>query len=94
MPQEGIERREVFYSGDVQGVGFRYTARALAGRFEVTGFVRNLPDGRVELVVEGSPSEIGRFLEAIGKAMRAYIRRVEESRRPATGEFEAFEIRF
>ncbi len=94
MPQEGIERWEVFYSGQVQGVGFRYTARALAGRFEVSGFVRNLADGRVELVVEGRPAEVQRFLDAVGKAMRGYIRRVEENRRLATGEFEGFAVRF
>lgn len=94
MPQEGIERREVFYSGDVQGVGFRYTARALAGRFEVMGFVRNLPDGRVELVVEGRAAEVQRFLDAVRNAMRSYIHRVEEHHRPATGEFEGFGVRF
>ncbi len=94
MQQEGIERREVLYSGDVQGVGFRYTTRSLAGRFDVSGFVRNMPDGRVELVVEGRLSEIQRFVDAVQKAMRAYIRRVEKDRRRATGEFEGFEIRF
>jgi len=94
MPQDGIERREVFYSGDVQGVGFRYTTRSLAGRFAVSGFVRNLPDGRVELVAEGAAGEVRRFLDAIRKTMRAYIRRAVEKEGPATGEFDGFEIRF
>ena len=55
---------EVYYAGRVQGVGFRYTVRSLAARFDVTGFVRNLPDGRVHLVVEGDAGEIDAFLEA------------------------------
>ena len=45
---------EIFYSGRVQGVGFRYTAKTVAAGFEITGTVRNLPDGRVELVAEGA----------------------------------------
>ena len=55
MTASGAEQREVYYSGRVQGVGFRYTVRSLASRMAVTGFVKNLPDGRVHLVVEGSP---------------------------------------
>jgi len=94
MEAQGVERVEVYYSGCVQGVGFRYTVRSLASRFNVTGFVRNLVDGRVELVAEGTPDELRRFLQAIQQAMRGHIRKAEESRRPATGEFEEFTIRF
>ena len=46
------EQREIYYSGRVQGIGFRYTARSIAAGRRVTGFVRNLPDGRVHLIVE------------------------------------------
>ena len=54
MCKEGTqEQREVYYQGRVQGVGFRYAVRSLARRFAVDGFVRNLSDGRVELVAEG-----------------------------------------
>jgi len=49
------ERRRLYYSGHVQGVGFRYTCQSLARGFDVAGYVRNLPCGRVELVVEGDP---------------------------------------
>ena len=60
------ERRRVYYSGSVQGVGFsRATCRWLARGFEVAGFVRNLSDGRVELVAEGEAVEIDRFLDAV-----------------------------
>ena len=59
------ERRRVYYSGQVQGVGFRYTTHRLAQGFEVTGYVRNLDDGSVELLAEGEPAGLNRFLEAI-----------------------------
>ena len=47
------QRRETHYSGQVQGVGFRFQTLRIARAYEVAGFVRNLPDGRVELVAEG-----------------------------------------
>jgi len=83
----------IFYSGWVQGVGFRFTARALARRFAVTGWVRNLPDGRVELVAEGERPE----LEAFGQAVRSsdlgqFIRDEQVHWEPATGQFRGFEI--
>jgi acylphosphatase len=52
---------QIFYSGCVQGVGFRYTAKTVATGFEVTGIVRNLPDGRVELIAEGARGELEAF---------------------------------
>ena len=52
---------QIFYAGRVQGVGFRYTVRAVANGFEVTGMVRNLPDGRVELAAEGAGDELEAF---------------------------------
>jgi acylphosphatase len=87
------QQREVHYAGSVQGVGFRYTVRSLAARFDVTGFVRNLPDGRVHLVVEGAADEVVVFLDAVRAEMTTYIRDVQETTRPATGRFHAFEIR-
>ena len=90
---EGL-RAQVFYSGNVQGVGFRFTARWLAKGFEVAGFVCNLADGRVELVCEGAPEEVRGFLSAIEEEMRPYIRSKEVEEDKATGEFSGFEIRF
>jgi acylphosphatase len=66
----------VYFSGRVQGVGFRYTCLWLARGFEVAGHVRNLPDGRVELVAEGLETELDGFLSAIEHNMAAYIRDV------------------
>lgn len=57
--------RQVFYEGRVQGVGFRYTTKREAMGFDVTGWVRNLPDGRVELQAMGDDDEVEAFLQAI-----------------------------
>ena len=56
---------QVFYEGRVQGVGFRYSARRVAAGFDVAGYVRNLPDGSVELVASGDPDEVDGFLDAV-----------------------------
>jgi acylphosphatase len=88
-----IERRQAFYSGHVQGVGFRETTRRLAERFEVTGFVRNLADGRVELVAEGSPAELNKLMTAIAERLEGHIRQVAVDARPGLGEFDGFHIR-
>jgi acylphosphatase len=87
------EQREIHYAGRVQGVGFRYTVRSLAAQLNVTGFVRNLPDGRVQMVVEGERGEVGELVEAVRAEMSPYIRDVQETSRPASGRFQAFEIR-
>ncbi|MDW7993904.1 MAG: acylphosphatase [Gemmatales bacterium] len=63
----------MWYSGHVQGVGFRYTAHRLAQRYQVAGFVRNLRDGRVELVAEGEAEQVEAFLNAVAQAMLGYI---------------------
>ncbi len=67
---------------------------SLAKRFAVSGFVRNLRDGRVELVAEGSAAEIRAFFEAIAEQMGHYIGNVWETTTPATGQFDGFEIRY
>ena len=63
-----MQRVTVLYSGRVQGVGFRATIRHLACGYDVTGFVRNLPDGRVELIAEGAKPELKAFLEGIAES--------------------------
>ena len=86
-------RRTVIFHGTVQGVGFRYTTYQLAKDFAVTGYVRNCRDGSVELVAEGTPGEIGRFLEAIRRRMGENIDREDVSDSQATGEFSEFYVR-
>lgn len=91
----GMAHRQlrVFFTGRVQGVGFRYTVRSLAAGFEATGAVRNLPDGRVEFTAEGAPAELEAFLEAIRSSeVGRFIRQEEVSWHEATGQFRGFEI--
>ncbi|MFN3407943.1 MAG: acylphosphatase [Limisphaerales bacterium] len=83
----------IFYAGRVQGVGFRYTAKTVAMGFEVTGTVRNLPDGRVELVAEGDRAELEAFAAAIrDSGLGGFIREETVHWQPATGGFRGFEI--
>ena len=87
------QRVKILYSGHVQGVGFRYTARSVATGFEVTGTVRNLPDGRVELIAEGERAELAAFREAIrNEGLDGLIRQETVTWHDATGEFRGFEI--
>ena len=86
-------RRTSHFAGNVQGVGFRYTAQNVARGFKVAGYVRNLPDGRVELVAEGEPDEIARLLDAIGERMEGFIKKRSDFDSPATEEFKSFGIR-
>ena len=90
----GSQRRQLTYSGNVQGVGFRYTARSIARSYDVVGYVRNLTDGRVELVAEGAADELDRFLDELAEQMSGQIRSVDCDRRPALGEFADFAIRY
>jgi acylphosphatase len=86
-------RMQIFYTGRVQGVGFRYTARTVAAGFEVTGTIRNLPDGRVELLAEGAKPELEAFREAIRDAgLAACIRHEDASWAEAQNVFKGFEI--
>ena len=73
----------IFYTGNVQGVGFRYTAKQIAAGYEVVGWVKNLPDGRVAMRVGGEEGEVQAFLAAVaGGQLARHIKHVERS--PAT----------
>jgi acylphosphatase len=85
---------QVFYEGNVQGVGFRWTVRRIATGFDLTGWVRNLDDGRVELQVSGDESEVAEFLDAIKNSeLSSHIRRQEQTRLEARPQTRGFEIR-
>ena len=85
----------MFWSGRVQGVGFRYTAEAAALGLRIVGWVRNLPDGRVEVVCEGPEARLQKFLEAVRTGpMSRYIQRVQTTWEEATREFRDFQTRF
>lgn len=83
----------ILYSGKVQGVGFRYTTKNVALGYEVTGEVRNLPDGRVELVAEGGQEELEAFQQGIRESgLGHFISSEELSWEDAQGGFRGFEI--
>jgi acylphosphatase len=81
-----MERVTVLYSGRVQGVGFRMTVRQLACGFDVTGTVRNLPDGRVEVVAEAGKAELKAFLTGIAESeLSGFIQKQQETWAKAQG---------
>ncbi len=87
------KRLQVIYAGHVQGVGFRYTVRSLAPGYEVTGRIRNLADGRVELIAEGEAPELESFAQAVLDS--GLGRLIQETRMhwdEAQGNMRGFEI--
>ena len=97
MPKssEALKCAHAFYSGRVQGVGFRLTAEEVAQQFGIVGWVRNLRDGRVELVAHGGETILARFLDVLRTGpMRNFIQRVELSWSAPSDSFDEFKIRY
>ncbi|HPL82880.1 MAG TPA: acylphosphatase [Candidatus Omnitrophota bacterium] len=84
----------VYYSGRVQGVGFRFAALRIAENLRLCGYVRNLDDGRVEILAEGSESLLKDFLAQINNSFSRYIKESQINWETATGEFQDFSIKF
>jgi acylphosphatase len=82
----------VHYTGRVQGVGFRAMAAHIAFGFPVTGWVRNLPDGRVELLAEGNRADVENYLDAVRQQFAGYIAAESADWREATGRYTSFEV--
>lgn len=90
-----MEARRFLVSGRVQGVGFRFFAEAVAEREGLQGYVRNLPDGRLEAYVEGDREAVERFEAAIRRGPRgARVDAVEVVAETPTGAFTGFSVRF
>ncbi len=87
------KRAHIFYSGSVQGVGFRFASERLAGSLGLTGWVTNLDDGRVEVLLEGKEEGITTFMDKVHDLFSGYIQNVNTDWSQATGEFVGFEIR-
>jgi acylphosphatase len=86
-------RLHILYSGRVQGVGFRYTVKTMALGFEITGAVRNLPDGKVELTAEGQRGELEAFQQAIRDSeLGHFIKQEQAVWGEAQNEFRGFAI--
>jgi len=94
MPESGRERRRVRYSGHVQGVGFRYTTLCVSRAFAVTGYVLNLPDGGVEVLVDGYPRVLDRFLAAVGERLEQNIEEARTEVVTRDERFTTFSIRY
>ncbi len=86
--------RHACFSGRVQGVGFRYTARRIASNYSVTGYVKNLADGRVEILAEGDKEEVDAYLEELREEMSAYIRNAAIDLWPYSGRYGSFQIAY
>jgi acylphosphatase len=88
------KRAHIYYSGNVHGVGFRYTTESMARELFLTGWVKNLSDGRVEVVCEGDESSINRFLIRLETRMKSYLSNIDIKLDVYKGEFSDFGIRF
>jgi len=91
MPE--IHHETAYFTGRVQGVGFRYAALQAAKEFEVAGFVTNLPDGRVHLEAEGRADEVDAFIKAVHERMHGYVRKVDRLVSTRSAQFAGFAIR-
>jgi acylphosphatase len=87
------QQRIVIYRGNVQGVGFRFTACRAARSYDVTGYVRNLPDGSVEVMVEGDSDQIDPFLADLSQRFSGFVRTQTQQIAPYSGSFETFGVR-
>ena len=87
-------RLHTYYSGSVHGVGFRYTAERIASSLNITGWVKNLRDDRVEVLCEGEEGTLSEFTQKLDTIFKRYIENSDIEWSEATGEFEGFDIRF
>lgn len=84
---------EVFFSGRVQGVGFRYQTFQIAKQFDVSGYVRNLADGRVQLEAEGEKAQVQGFIGEVLDQLEVFIRKTERSEGERAPRYKGFLIR-
>ncbi len=88
-------RKHIFISGRVQGVGFRHFTRVNAKKLGVNGWVKNLPDGRVEAVFEGEEQQVRELIERCKEGPRSgYVKNLEQQEEKEKGAFTDFEVRF
>jgi acylphosphatase len=87
-------RRTYRFRGHVQGVGFRYTTTRAAEGLDVAGYVKNLPDGSVELVAEGVPAELDRLIAGLHDRIGPLIQDTQCDETDATHEYDSFLIAF
>lgn len=86
--------KHIIFTGHVQGVGFRFTAHRMAGRYHLTGFVRNLHDGTVEMLAQGPAEDIEECLRDIKEALAGYVRETLIDEVPPDPRYTDFKITF
>jgi acylphosphatase len=86
--------KHVIFQGRVQGVGFRYTARQIAGRYHVAGYVRNLPDGSVEMLLQGPAADVDDCIRDVQDEFAGYIRDTQVEPEPYNARYQDFRIAF
>ncbi len=86
--------KHVIFQGHVQGVGFRYTAHHIAGRYNVTGYVRNLPDGTVEMLLQGPAEDVDNCLRAVQDEFEGYLRDTHVEPAPYNARYQDFRVAF
>ncbi|MGD9110479.1 MAG: acylphosphatase [Phycisphaerales bacterium] len=86
--------KHIIFAGRVQGVGFRFTALRIASRYELTGFVRNLPNGSVEMLAQGNLKDIADCIDDIQETFQGSIRETQENDVPYNGQYVDFKITF
>jgi len=91
---ETMIARHIIFTGRVQGVGFRFTARGIASRCGLTGFVRNLPDGTVEMLAQGEPQDVDAAIAQIKQRFLGYIADVRVNEVPYDPQYTDFRITF
>jgi acylphosphatase len=91
---KSVTAKRALFEGRVQGVGFRFSVKEIAQGFDVAGWVANLPDGRVQLEVQGAPEEVEQFFEAIAESyLRSHIQRQSVQNIDPTESLRGFSIR-
>ena len=86
--------KHIIFSGSVQGVGFRFTAHRMAGRHQLTGYVRNLPDGTVEMLAQGPAEDIDDCIRDIQNCLTSHVREVKTVEVPPNPTYKDFKITF
>ena len=89
-----VVRNRVVFTGRVQGVGFRHATKMQARSYDVCGYVRNLEDGTVELVIEGECEEVASFIVSVQERMAGVIKETETVIDVASGEFAEFTVQY
>ena len=86
--------KNIIFKGRVQGVGFRYTTHRAASRYELTGYVRNLPDGTVEALLQGTEPNIQACLNDLKDTFGGYLREINATSQPINPRYHDFQITY